>query len=189
MRKKLWLGLLSFLLLFVAYLVWLRMGGLGVDKSKIGMRKDLYYKIGPTGMEVPFNRIVLIRKGQDMGAFKFTYYEEKCAEYEWYFPLQNSSNKTESGKGVVRDIFVTVIGRLAFQFGNTRIKCGSLKIGWNRYNIVNFYGTEEEYLNASIELAPTNKDRIQDINISDPNLKWYRCTEEERNITIQLDTL
>ena len=193
MRKRFWLvGLSIFLLLCITYLVWLEVGSSEIDKSKTSIRRlqeGTDYEIFQTGMRVPLNRVVLIRKGQEIGAFKLTYCEEKRAQYEWYYPLQHGLDKVNNGKGALRNRFVSFIGRLAFQLGNTQIKCGPLKIDWNGYNVVSFFGTEEERQNCSVELAPTNKEKIEEINLSDPNLKWYRWTEEKRKIKIPLNEL
>jgi hypothetical protein len=182
--------------------VWLEVGSSEIDKGKTSIRGGLQevadfkrfdkytdYKIFETGMRVPLNKIVLIRKGQEIGAFKLTYCEEKSAQYEWYYPLQHGLDKVNSGKGTLRNRFVCVIGRLCFQLGNIHIKCGPLKIDWNGYHMVAFFGTEEESRNYSVELAPTNKEKIEEINLSDPKLKWYRYTEEKREITIESDEL
>ncbi len=155
----------------------------------LGKTNDVYYKIYDTGIVAPLNKFVLIKEGNKIGAFKFINYKRKEAEYEWYYPLDQGGNKIKCGKRKVKDIFVSLIGRIAFQFGNTRIKCGPLKLNWVMYNSICFYYNEETKENHVVQLAPTNKENISDINLNDSTLKWYRGSSRRREFKIFLNDM
>lgn len=158
-----------------------------------GEQEEMSYVIRATGITVPRNKIILIRKGNELGAFKFNNYYEKQAEYEWFFPLQFGLNdtkfKVKSGKGKLNDRLFTIFGRLSFQLGNTKIKCGPLRLYWTGNNMVSFYDGSSQEWESVMELAPTNKEHIEDINLKSTNLQWYKYDEKRSDITVPLNLL
>ena len=153
---------------------------------------DFSYIMSSTAIHVPLNKFILLRQGDKVGAFRFTHYEEKKAEYEWFYPLSSEKGKTEikTGVGSVKDHYVTLIGRLSFQLGQMEIKCGDLRVLWTTLNIVCFYNDSDKYPeNSSVELAPTNKGNISEIDLSNLKLKWYKYDDHRTDFKIQLDEL
>ena len=152
-------------------------------------KSDLYYEIGKTGIHIPLDSIVLIREDNKIGGFKFVYYEDKKAEYEWYYPIKGNETRINKGKGTVEDKFWTLLGRLSFQSGEIDIILGPLKAEWTTNNVICFFYEDKDGNNKYIELAPTNKTRIEDIDLGDPKIKWYKYDENRKSVTIPLSDL
>ena len=144
------------------------------------------YLVDSTGMNVPINKIVLIKEHDKMGAFKFIKYSKADAEYEWYFPLGDSMKQ---GKRKLKDRYWTLIGRISFQLGDTTLNCGSLNLEWTESNTVCFFYDNESIVTKSIQLAPTNKENISEIDVNDPKLKWYGYDENREVFRIRLEDL
>lgn len=146
----------------------------------------------------PLGKILLTRKDARVCAIRFKEYrrgndaktptlfssgeESVYAKYECFCPGEGSrgfSNVTngELSKGPLRGI-----GRLAFQTGEANVKCGGVKLPWSYPTRVSFqiYGTRLG--DHGIELAPTRWTDINEINLSDARLHWFRY-DEGRKVT------
>lgn len=165
------------------------------------------YTLAPSYLEAPLNKVILVKKGNEIGAIKFTKSSEKNAEYIWYSPLRAGLNKQQSienGKGYLSDKFISFTGGLSFKLGTTIITCGTLKLLWARGTSVSFKDVSGPgwsakaggFFNgpspggiAKIEMAPTKEEDINVVDVNAPNLTWYQYDEKRKITTISLDTL
>ena len=147
--------------------------------------------IGRTAVVMPLETILLVRRGNNMCAVKFTKFwtgktdEDLYAEYE-------SVGLTGNGKPIREELSFPKprgIGRLAFSFGNKEIKCGPFKLFWSGKGAVHFHAEGQKQGDYGIELAPTSWSNISDVKIADPCLKWYRYDENRRRQNIPVDKL
>jgi hypothetical protein len=156
----------------------------------------------------PFQKILLIKKGEKYGAVRFTEFNREdnatpgsafregkateYAKYEWYYQGDGSGDFTKSnvkhGKGELVDKPLRGIGRLAFQTGTVRIEFGDFNLFWLYPTSVSFY-SRPSCSDTSVELAPTKSTRIEEISIFDPKIKWYQCDESRKNFLIPVEEL
>lgn len=162
-----------------------------------------------SGARAPFERMLLVRRGKDLCALRFTEFhrgrdaqlpsmfhsgeESFYAEYDWYYQGDGSGNlgkeNVKSGHEKLAQEALIGIGRLAFQLGETRVKCGPFKLHWGYTTSVAFYeGSQSK--DDGIELAPTKWRSVSEIDLSYSRLKWYRYDPKgEVIIYIPLDDL
>ena len=155
-------------------------------------------RIGPHYIEFPLGRIFLIRKGNQYGAIKFINFwtgNKKYSEYAtydcWYQAdgtgnLQNKNVKYESRKA---SSVLYGIGRFSFNFGSDYIKCGVFKLWWLGKGMVYFFGVDQEPRDYGIELAPTKWININEVNVLDPRIRWYKCDLARSREDIPVDKL
>ena len=157
----------------------------------------------------PLGRFLLIRKDKRVCAVRFTKAqrghdakpattfnsgeESFSAEYDWYFQEDGSGDFTQpgvlSGHEQLAMKPLKGIGRLAFQTGQIYVECGAFdKLFWRYPTWVTFYGKSSRG-DYGIELAPTKWTEIQEVNVHDPRLKWYRYDENRESVDIPLDNL
>jgi hypothetical protein len=148
-------------------------------------RKDLErteFIITSNAIFAPLNYLLILKKGKEYGVIKFTKIGENKAEYEWYYNDNFGKNfinsRLKSGKGKVKDIYWTLIGRLSFQFGTLDIKCGKIKLKWSSKNIV--YFTDDEGNDTVIQMAPTKWTDIKEVDVFNNNLIWYKYDENRK---------
>jgi hypothetical protein len=149
--------------------------------------------LAPNAVGIPLGRILLIRKGNEYGAVKFTQcwtgktkYEQH-AEYESYY-LGNQTGNINSikAKYIKEEVFYTrpsfaIFGHPVRIGAKRDIRCGPIELWWsglschmyvyfNRHDKKqgDFYG---------IELAPTPWIDFSQVNISDSHIQWYRYDE------------
>lgn len=155
--------------------------------------------IGPNGVIMPLNKIVLVRKGKEYCAVKFTEFwtgkteKDMFARYESYYQRDGSENFTSKNIEFRTEELAFPkprgIGRLVFSFGNRDIKCGPIRLWWAGKGTVYFFGRNQAQGDYGIELAPTKWTNISQVNIFDSLLKWYRYDEKRKRRNIQLDQL
>jgi hypothetical protein len=151
-------------------------------------------------------RFVLVRSGKAACALRFTEYhsgqdakppttfssgeESQYAEYEWFYQADGSGNfraaNAESGTGKLSKGPLRGIGRLAFQTGNTTIKCGPLTLGWSYPTRVNFVLPAGE---LTVQLAPTRWSSIDQVDFHASGIPWYSKDENRQPIVIPLEKL
>jgi len=158
--------------------------------------------IGNTAIVMPLGRILLVRKGSDYCAIKFTkFWSENTSEvstlfvaagsdeyamYESYYQGDKTGDFTKKNVQFKKEKLSHTkprgIGRLAFSFGNYEIKCGTIKLEWFGEGGVSFY-------KDGIELAPTQWTDISQVNVFDPILRWYRYDNRRKSTNIPIDKL
>ncbi len=162
--------------------------------------------IATTGASAPIGRFLLVRRGEDVCAVRFTRMyrgndahspsvfssgdESLYADYEWYRPHSGSdfsSLQLESGHGQVSSTAMVGLWRFAFGGGNRTVYCGPLPLRWIYPNNLGFrFMTDppKEY-----EMAPTKWQDVREVNPQDQRLKWYRYDESRLNVYIPIDAL
>ncbi len=132
-------------------------------------------------IEVPQGRFFIIKKGDNYAAVKLT---ERIVKgdggynYEWYWQNDKSGDFTNKnvikGKGEVFEKYVRTRGEnnsstVRDAGGIYYIKCKNIKVQWSSSRWI--------YLNsptADIEIALTDKTKIEDIDYLNKDLKWNR---------------
>lgn len=165
--------------------------------------------IGNTAIVMPLEKILLVRKGAEYCAIKFTKFwtentsevstlfvaagSDEYAMYELYYQGDKTGDFSKKNvlfkKGKLSHTKPRGIGRLAFSFGNDEIKCGSIKLQWSGEGSVHFYRVGQRMGDYGIELAPTKWTDISQVNVFDPRLKWYRYDENRKRVNIPIDKL
>ncbi len=141
-------------------------------------------RIGPHYIIMPLNKIFLIRKNGLYGAVKLTNFwsgkdkkRSKYASYEcWYQDDGTRDFSSKSVKFEKREASIKLfgIGRFSFNLGNDEIRCGSFRLWWWGKGSIYFFNSDQEFGDYGVELAPTKWSNIEEVNASDPNLKWYK---------------
>jgi hypothetical protein len=178
----------------------------GVDQEIVRLEANARIDCGQ--VTAPIGRILLIRKGKDTCAVRFTEFhrdhdakkptvfnsgdETFGAEYDWYCQEDGSHDLTKpnvkSGhRSLVRKPLIGFF-RLAFQTGETFIKCGPFKLWWWYPSFVSFYGGPEQG-DYGVEITPTRRKDIKGVNTLETRLKWYRYDERRKAIYVPLDEL
>lgn len=165
--------------------------------------------ISEIGIIMPLGKILLVRKGSEYCAIKFTkVWSENTSEvgsifvasgsdeyaiYESSYQGDKSGDFSKSNVQFKKDKLSFPkprgIGRLAFSFGNKEIKCGSIKLEWFGKGSVYFYREGQKQGDYGIELAPTKWTDITQVNVFDQRLKWYRYDEKRLRVNIPIDKL
>ncbi len=193
--------------IIIALIAWIEITGGGVffpNQSK-GWRpqfpRDDEVIIRDLGVVMPLGRIVLVRKGAEYCAIKFTQAwtdkteDDRYAICESYYQgdgtgdFLNKNAQFSKQKLVLRRLIPVI--RYPAGCENLNIKCGSLKLGWYGNGSVLFYelkdhGTDADY---GIELAPTKWTDIYQVNVFDPRLKWFRYYGGQWDTKLPLDQL
>jgi hypothetical protein len=147
--------------------------------------------IARTGVSMPLGRILLVRKGLEYCALKFTNtwlgdtkYDHYTA-YEFYYQGDGSEDfskdNVESGAGEL--FFPRVRSWMGIPYTKGRkdvIRCGRIKTKW-------FYIASMDFGNN--ELAPTPWTSITQVNVHDPRIQWYREDNKRKKRTIHIDRL
>lgn len=165
--------------------------------------------IGAMGIVMPIEKILLVRKGSEYCAIKFTkLWSENTSEistlfvaagsdeyalYESYYQGDGTGDFSKKKNIQLKKEKLSFlkprgIGRLAFSFGNREIKCGTIKLR-SISNAVSFYAASQKPGDYGIELAPTKWTDISEINVFDPRLRWYRYDENRQRVNIPVEKL
>lgn len=175
----------------------------------IVLPKDNEIYIAEVGIVMPLGNILLIRKGSEYCAIKFTKFwfentseistlfiaagSDEYALYELYCQMDVSGDISKKNIQVKKEKLSFPkprgLGRLAFSFSKTEIKCGSIRLKWFGKGGVYFYGDGQKQGDYGIELAPTKWTDISQVNVFDPRLKWYRYDEKRQRVNIPVDKL
>ena len=156
----------------------------------------------------PAGKFLLIRKGSDMCAVRFTSFrrghdakpptlfwsgaERKFAEFDWYYQGDGSGNFTDKniqfGHTKLQLNPTWGYAHMTFQTGQTAVKCGRIRLVWHYPYIVTIYpgGKLGDF---GFELAPTAWDKIDDVDAGSPLLKWYRYEEDRKPLVIPSNDL
>lgn len=155
--------------------------------------------IGPNVVTIPVGRILLVRKGTQYCAIKFTEFwtgkteEDVYARYESYYQGDASGDFARKNVQFKKEKLSFPkprgIGRLAFSFGNKNIQCGPINLSWSGKGSVYFHRDGQAEGDYGIELAPTKWTDISQINVFDPRLKWYKYDEKRPRVNIPVDRL
>lgn len=162
-----------------------------------------------TAVGAPIGRLLLMRKGSELCAIRFTEYhrggdgkpttmfhagdETLYAEYDW-FELGNSAalgqkeNAASGHEKLVRKPIVG-FGHLRIKRGEFYVKCGSLSAEWvypNEVSLIEPYGVGPS---NGIDLAPTQWCEIQQVDRNAPSLVWYKYDDNRRELYLPLGQL
>ena len=161
--------------------------------------------IDPNGMGMPIGRILLVRKGPESWAIKFTRIRANTYESEYYARYEVHYQKDGSGDFLKENVAFsekTASGLRPWYFMGAQwhltdkpyITCGNLKFGWCGALAWVHYPRESygRYYDAKVpvvELAPTPWTKIGQVRTSDPRIVWYRYDESRARTTVPVDKL
>jgi hypothetical protein len=146
--------------------------------------------VGASEVLVPKGVFLLIRKGQQIGAIRFTSIELGStvgtgnASYESYFQADGSGSfrysnvRKQTGENNLKPL--KGIGRLAFQPGQDRIRVGDWSFLSSSPGAVSMWpyrGSQKDY---GYEFAPTSAQSVEEIDTSDKRLRWFRFDPNSR---------
>jgi hypothetical protein len=156
------------------------------------------FVVGPRATLMPKGAFLLIRKGRNIGAVRFTSIEPSGefgvgkASYESYF--QEDGTKSFLAPGVIRQMGwidlrpLVGIGRLAFQLGQDRVDVGPWSFPSSypgRLDMWPYRGDSRDY---GYEFAPTSATSVTEIDATNKRLKWFRFNSEA-SMTLPLSGL
>jgi len=189
-------------IIFFCLMVFIQIRGrevLASYNSDLGPPGPNDVHIGPNGVVVPLERILLVRRESEFCAVKFTKFwtgkteGDKYATYESYYQADKTGNflnkNVKFKKSKLSFPKPRGIGRLAFSFGDKDIQCGPIKLWWGGGGSVHFFSTSQAQGDYGIELAPTKWTDISQVNVFDQRLKWYRYDENRKRVNIPVDQL
>ena len=175
--------------------------------------KNKIIEIGSAGIEMPLGYFGLFRKDDKLCAIKFFESGEKKQEegivlnryfynyskYEWYYIGRGNNNlnneKVKYGKGKSTWYQIPLLGTPGLFLDNFDIVCGDLHMRRKHWLVLNFIKddifimTRNEIEKEGFEIAPTKWKEIEEINLSDPRLKWYKADPNRELIKIPVDEL
>ena len=155
-------------------------------------------RIGPHYIEMPLNRIFLIRNGELYGAVKLTRFwtgknkKDEHASYRcWYQDDRTGyfSNKSIKFEDKETSIKLFGIGRFSFNIGNEEIRCGIFRLLWWGKGMIYFFKQGQEFRDYGVELAPTKWTDINEVNVFDPRLRWFKYDKNRPRTDIPIDKL
>lgn len=121
-------------------------------------------------------------------------YEKKYAAYTIYY--QGDGGADFSKGNVIKSEHIASwlplqgpFRPFIYQPGDAHIKCGPFKIGWEYKNAVCFIPSGKGLGDYGIELAPTPWTDIEEVNVFDPRVKWYRYDDKRKRVNIPIDQL
>lgn len=145
--------------------------------------------IGAVEIAAPLNHFLIVKKGNDICAIRFTGYrrgydrkepslfgggeENLYAEYDWYYLGTDKNFVGKNGhEKLNRAPTFQVLGFPGFLPGTRNIKCGELRLGWRYPIAVSYMGGGGVYL-QDVGIALTSWTDIAQIDLDNPNLHWY----------------
>jgi hypothetical protein len=156
------------------------------------------------GVGAPLGRVVLMRRGSDLCAIRFTAFRTAhetspgvftlggpsyYAEYDWY-ELKQSARKSGHREASEKPGYgIPLLMDHPFSRGDHFIKCGSIEPLWSYPISVGFLETNDASRDSGIELAPTGWRDISEIDLKHPALRWYRVNGKRKPFLIPLDAL
>jgi hypothetical protein len=189
---------LIFAILSIAIISWSKIEGVaGMANLEL---KANEVAIHHSGIELPVERILMIRKNSFYCAIIFTSFwtekdgKEKYAAYKVYFQEDGTgdfSNKNVAlSEGVASEMPLRGPFRpFIYQPGDSYIKCGPFRLTWAYRTFVGFMPPDKELGDFGFELAPTKWTDISQVNVFDPRLKWLRYDENRKRVNIPVDEL
>jgi hypothetical protein len=190
-----------FILLFIHSCI----NGEDMKVNKLPLNEKSIVEIYDTAIIIPLGYFAIVKKDTKICAVKFLETgrhpkkSKRYAIYEYYYQedikrnFLTKSKKHGTGKATY-DSFC-IIGRLCFNNGNLEIECGEIHIKWYGGNSFSFGDglkndeTEEEEIKAGVQIAPTKWTDINDVNIFDERLKWYKYDTKRENKKIPVEEL
>ncbi|NWJ42078.1 MAG: hypothetical protein HXX12_14035 [Geothrix sp.] len=146
--------------------------------------------VGPWKISVPEGVILLIKKGDQFGALRFSAVkpdQEKgwgSAQFESAFQGDGSGSFSRSnilvGKGKVHAKSLVGIGRVSFQVGHTTLKIGPYKFYYSFPNWVDMWPAGELADDYGFEFSLVQAKEFSAIDVTAPSLKWYRFDQNRR---------
>ena len=155
-------------------------------KTGPGTSSTSQFRVGPYAALIPRGFFLLIRKGGKIGAIRFTSIERGPtpgigkASYESYFQAEGSgsfhSPNVRKQNGEINVKPLKGFHPLAFQTGRTKIKVGDWSFESEAPGSLNMwpYGRSEK--DYGYEFAPTSAQTVDEIDVSDKRLRWFRFT-------------
>lgn len=162
-----------------------------------------------TAVGAPMGRLLLMRKGGELCAIRFTEYhrggdakpptmfhsgdESLYGEYDWFdlaspATFENNGNGGSGHEKLVRKAHVG-FGHLHIMRGDFYVKCGTLSAEWfypNKVSLIEPYGVG---LSNGIELAPTRWQKVEQIDRNEPSLVWYKYDDIRKKVYLPMDEL
>jgi hypothetical protein len=148
------------------------------------------FVVGPGEVLLPKGVFLLVRKGHEIGAIRFTSIELGAgaatgkARYESYFladgsdSFRSSNVRKRTGNNELRPL--KGIGELSFQTGNDKVSVGHWSFLSSSPGAVSMWpyrGSQKDY---GYEFAPTSARDLVEIDASDKRLHWYRFDNNSR---------
>jgi hypothetical protein len=141
-------------------------------------------EIAPHAVKIPVGFLLLVRRGMEYGAIKFSKFwtgetsEDQYAAYVSYYQGDKTGNFTNQNVrtqlGELSRQRPRGFGRLSFSFGNkTDILCGPIKLLWSGRGWVYFFSSSQDEGDYGIQLAPTKWTDVSHMNVFSSGLKWY----------------
>ncbi|MDO8723840.1 MAG: hypothetical protein Q7J31_16665 [Syntrophales bacterium] len=173
------------------------------DESQLPKANDVH--LGPNAIGMPVGRLLLIRKGDDYCAVRFTHnwtgetdYDQH-AEYESYYQGDKTGNfRSANVKYRKEEVYYTkpsfsIFGHPVRIGAKRDIHCGPIELWWSAGPFLTFVSfnrhDQKQGDYYGIELAPTKWSNISEVNVFDPRLKWYRYDERRQRANIPIDRL
>lgn len=165
----------------------------------------LYAYIGPIEIAAPLNHFLIVKKGQDICAIRFTDYrrahdgkkpnlfsggeENLFAEYDWHYLGKDPQFFGKSGhEKLNRAPTIQILGFHGFLPGNRSIICGTLRLDWVYPIAVGYMGEAGSYL-KDLEIAITPWTDVSQINLNNKKIHWYPFDSERRETFIHFKEL
>ena len=154
--------------------------------------------VGHRAVGMPQGVFLLVRKGKELGAIKFSNIEAGevplmgKATYESFFQgdgsgsFQSSTVVRQSGEVSTKPL--TGIGRMSFGGGKRKIRVGKWSFAYHFPAWVSMYPYGEVERDYGFEFAPTSAREVAEIDASDKRLKWFRY-DSNTSTTLQLTDL
>ena len=148
------------------------------------------FVVGPGEVLLPKGVFLLVRKGHEIGAIRFTSIERGCgvatgkARYESYFQADGSDSfrssnvRKRTGNNELRPL--KGIGELSFQTGNDKVHVGHWLFLSSSPGAVSMWPYRGSHKDYGYEFAPTSARDVAEIDAFDKRLHWYRFDDNSR---------
>ncbi|OGL45191.1 MAG: hypothetical protein A2149_00195 [Candidatus Schekmanbacteria bacterium RBG_16_38_11] len=148
------------------------------------------YIVKSNAVFVPIGKCIILKKGNQYGVIKFILAEEKKAIYEWAYNINPngffSQQHSLFGKSKLKNFFIPIWGG-GIQLGNMYIKCGEIIMGWSSKSWVSLSNYEGR--DSGIEVSPTGWSSLEDVNVFNKKLKWYKFDSSRKEKIIPIENL
>ncbi|NOU24225.1 MAG: hypothetical protein HOO90_01665 [Methylotenera sp.] len=160
-----------------------------------------------TACAIRFTNLYNPDSGQEIGSFysptsgqgiSYSVLSYKLnADYDYFYQNDGSgnfkSNNVVSGQAQLSIGMRTIenngmISNVMNQAERVVVKCGSMELPWKGYEGVTMYQGSEPR-DEGVEIAPTRWSNINEININDPTINWYRYDKARKIIEIPVEDL
>jgi hypothetical protein len=156
------------------------------------------------GVGAPLGRVVLMRRGTELCAIRFTTFNTReetheglftlggpsyYAEYDWYDLSEHRKRSGHRETSRKPGYGIPLLTPPMFFAGNPFIGCGSMEPLWWYPIAVRFHETGDVGRDHGIELAPTGWKDAGAIDLAHPSLRWYGVNERRKPFFIPLELL